>query len=204
MSRFNVNDFYTKKARKEGNLARSVYKLEEIQKKYQVLKRGDYVLDCGYAPGSWLKFCSNIVGSQGFVLGVDIQEIYPVNHPHCKTMLKDILDVQNLSDLGLLDEQKFNCVLSDMAPKTIGVSFVDQARQFELVEHLFSKLPIILKPSGHFVVKIFEGPDSQKFFKENKTYFEKWIYFRPKAVRATSRETYGIGLGYKGLLNLAE
>ena len=68
-----VQDYYYKKAKKEGYPARSVYKLEEAQLKYHFLKRGDKVLDIGAYPGSWSMYASKVLGPQGKVVGVDLQ-----------------------------------------------------------------------------------------------------------------------------------
>ena len=48
------DDPYTRRARQEQYPARSVYKLQEIQKRSRVIRGGDHVLDHGCAPGSWL------------------------------------------------------------------------------------------------------------------------------------------------------
>jgi 23S rRNA (uridine2552-2'-O)-methyltransferase len=72
---FKVQDHYFKKAKKDNFLARSVYKLEEIDQKYKVLRQNDIVLDLGYHPGSWIQYTSKVVGTNGRVVGIDIKEI---------------------------------------------------------------------------------------------------------------------------------
>jgi 23S rRNA (uridine2552-2'-O)-methyltransferase len=72
---FKVKDYYYKKAKKEQFFARSVYKLEEIDQKYKVLRRNDFVLDLGYSPGSWIQYTSSAIGREGLVVGVDLKEI---------------------------------------------------------------------------------------------------------------------------------
>jgi len=68
-------DHYAKKAKKEHFPARSVYKLEEIQKKYRLIRPKDRVLDLGCAPGSWLKYAADIAGPGGRVVGVDLKDV---------------------------------------------------------------------------------------------------------------------------------
>ena len=69
-----VKDYYYKKAKKDKYPARSVYKLEEAQAKYQIIKRGDSVLDLGCYPGSWSIYASELAGPKGLVVGVDLQQ----------------------------------------------------------------------------------------------------------------------------------
>jgi 23S rRNA (uridine2552-2'-O)-methyltransferase len=195
---FKVRDHYFKKAKKENFLARSVYKLEEIDKKFRVLKKGDHVLDLGYSPGSWVQYTSTAVLPEGYVVGIDIQEISRglLLLGNVRLFEKDIFTVHHPSELG--EDGQFNVVLSDMAPKTMGMQFVDQARSFDLVMAVFERLPVFLKFGGNLVIKVFEGEDSQKFFKEKRDTFKEIKYFRPKSTRSTSKEMFVIGLGYKG------
>ena len=72
---FKVKDHFYKKAKQDKFLARSIYKLEEIDKKNKILKQGDRILDLGYYPGSWVQYSSKKVGEKGVVIGIDIQPI---------------------------------------------------------------------------------------------------------------------------------
>ena len=125
---FKVKDHYYNKAKKDKFLARSIYKLEEIDKKHKVIKKADKVLDLGYYPGSWVQYTSGKVGELGKVIGIDIQ---PVNKKlsslkNVSLFEKDIFEVSSLEDIGL--KEPFDVVLSDMAPKTTGIKRVDQDR----------------------------------------------------------------------------
>ncbi len=81
------NDFYTQKAKNEGYPARSVYKLQEIDRKFNVFKESDSALDLGAAPGSWLLYISKKVGLKGRVIGVDIEDL-KVNLPANSVFIK--------------------------------------------------------------------------------------------------------------------
>ena len=194
---FKVKDYYFRKAKKENFLARSVYKLEEIDQKYQVLRKGDLVLDLGYSPGSWIQFTSLAIGKEGLVIGVDIKEINNklLNLQNVKLFKKDIFDINNLSDLEV--DRKFDVVLSDMAPDTTGIKSVDQIRSLDLVEKVFKILPLFLKNGGNFVIKVFEGHEAQVFLKSNKDLFRELKYFKPKSTRSVSKEFFVIGKGFK-------
>jgi 23S rRNA (uridine2552-2'-O)-methyltransferase len=194
-----VKDHYYKKAKKENFLARSIYKLEEIDKKYRILKKGDSVLDLGYYPGSWVQYTTTVVGTSGKVLGIDIQ---PVNKPllkHKNVQLfeKSIFDIEGPEDLN--SESHFDVILSDMAPKTTGIKSVDQDRSLELVESVFGLLPKVLKKDGTVVVKVFESNDAQVFLRGQRKRFKTLNFLKPKSTRSVSKEFFVIGKGYLGL-----
>lgn len=193
MQGFKVKDHYYKKAKKGKFLARSIFKLEEIDKKFDLIRPGMRVLDLGYYPGSWVQYTSKAVGSDGLVLGIDLA---PVNEElsalkNIKLLEKDIFDVSP-KELG-----KFDLILSDMAPKTSGIKSLDQDRSLVLVEQVFSLVPELLKPQGHLVVKVFESQNAQNFLKENGKSFAKINYLRPKATRSVSKEFFAIAKDYK-------
>jgi 23S rRNA (uridine2552-2'-O)-methyltransferase len=195
---FKVKDHYFNKAKKDNYFARSVYKLEEIDKKYKVIREGDCIVDFGYHPGSWTQYCSKKVGDQGKVVGIDIRDINTKLQalPNVTVFQKDINDVQSLSDLGV--EEQFDVVISDMAPNTTGIKSVDQIRSLQLVEMCFYHLKQFLRPKGNFVIKVFDSNDAQMFLREQKSLFEKFHYLKPKSTRSVSKEFFVIGIGYKG------
>jgi 23S rRNA (uridine2552-2'-O)-methyltransferase len=195
---FKVQDHYFNKAKKDNYFARSVYKLEEIDKKHKVIKKDDCVMDFGYHPGSWTQYCSKIVGENGQVIGIDIREINTKfeNYENVRVYEKDINDVKDLSELGVKDQ--FDVVVSDMAPNTTGIKSVDQIRSLQLVEMCFYHLKQFLKPGGNFVIKVFDSNDAQQFLKEQRSTFEKYHFLKPKSTRSVSKEFFVIGMGYKG------
>ena len=184
-------DFYFKKAKEENYPARSVYKLQEIDKKYRLIKPGDFVLDIGCAPGSWLVYLSEKVGKRGRVTGVDIVDL--------KIPLKENMkfikgDIRELVD-GF--SEKFDTIVSDAAPGTSGVHFVDVAKSLELARTALDVVKRSLKPKGIFICKIFEGEGTDEFLKEIKTLFDFVKSYRPSAVRKYSREFYLIAKDFK-------
>lgn len=194
---FKVKDHYFKKAKKENFVARSVYKLEEVDKKYQVLRKGDTVVDFGYHPGSWIQYASRKVSDEGKVRGIDIK---PVNNKisnlkNVKLFEKSIFDVNVLEDLDV--DQLFDVVLSDMAPNTTGIKSVDQDRSLLLVEEVFRVLPEFLRIGGSLVIKVFDSHQAQVFLKENKKVFKQFNLLKPKSTRSVSKEFFAIGKGYK-------
>jgi len=194
---FKVKDHYFKKAKKENFLARSVYKLEEIDQKYRIISQEDKVADLGYHPGSWIQYCSKRVGPKGTVVGIDIK---PINKKlttlkNVALFEKSIFDVTSLVDLGV--DGMFDVVISDMAPNTTGIKSVDQDRSLNLIEEVFRILPTFLRPGGHFVIKVFDSNQAQQFLKENKKQFEDFSFLKPKSTRTVSKEFFAIGKKYK-------
>lgn len=192
---FKVKDYYFKKAKKENYFARSIYKLEEVNAKYKVLKKGDKILDLGYHPGSWSQYAAKIGSS---VVGIDIK---PVNQKlqalkNVSLYEADAFNVHSLSDLGVRD--KFDVVLSDMAPNTTGIKDVDQQRSLDLVEKVFNTLPCLLREGGNFVIKIFDSHQAQIFIKDNQKRFQEIKKLKPKSTRSVSKEFFLIGKGFIG------
>lgn len=188
-------DHYSQRAKKEKFPARSVYKLEEIQQKYRMIKKGDLVLDLGCAPGSWLLFAADLTGSNGQVVGIDTKPVTIKVPSHVKVYAADILllDKEYFKSEGT----HFNVVISDMAPATTGNKHVDNARSLNLCETALSIAQQVLMPGGSFVCKIFQGEDFKRFSDSAKTGFNKVKIFKPKSSRKASREIYIIGLSKK-------
>ena len=188
------NEFYTELAKKEGYPARSVYKLKEINEKYKIIKKGDYVLDLGCSPGSWLLYISQKVGDRGKVTGVDIQEVKIPQKTNISFIKRSVFDF-NGSDF----KRTFDAVVSDLSPRTSGVKILDSWKSLELAEKSFEIAKSVLAPGGNFACKIFENESSDEFFKKVEGYFSFTKRFRPKAVIKKSKEFYIIGRGFKNL-----
>ena len=197
MSNFKVKDHFFHKAKKENFLARSVYKLEEIDERFKILKKGDQIIDLGYHPGSWIQYTAEKIGKDGLVIGSDIKEINNklLNLPNVRLFQKDVFTIKNMAELGVSDQ--FDVVLSDMAPNTTGIQSVDQIRSLNLVEMVFSLLPLFLKPGGHLVIKVFESNDAQVFLKTQRSHFSDFHNLRPKSVRSVSKEYFVIGKDFR-------
>ena len=188
-------DHYSRRAKKERFPARSVYKLEEIQKKYHLIRKGSKVLDLGCSPGSWLVYAANLTGDTGRVVGIDLKPVSTQIPSHVSTYIGDIL----LMDDSLRDSvgKHFNVVMSDMAPATTGIKSVDAARSFHLCQAALSIARDVLNPGGSFLCKIFQGEDFKEFSDAVKANFKAQKIFKPESSRKASKEIYIIGLGKK-------
>ena len=189
-----LKDHYFRKAKNESYAARSVYKLEQIDKKYRLIRKGDKVLDLGCHPGSWMQYAGKKTGPEGFVVGVDRT---PTDSPapNVKTITGDIFELDDQSFKS--GPQSFDVVLSDMAPNTTGIKTVDQLKSAALVEKALQIALRFCIPGGHFVAKIFIGPDEPKIYALMREHFSKVARYKPEASRSASMENYLIGLGKK-------
>jgi 23S rRNA (uridine2552-2'-O)-methyltransferase len=195
--RYNPRDDYYKRAKKEGFVARSAFKLEEMDKRWKFFRTGMNVLDLGCAPGSWLQYASQKVGPRGHLVGVDIEPVR-VDLKNVETHVMSIFDL-NTETKFLKPWLPFDVVQSDAMVKTVGISDSDVARSIALVEATLSLAESgILKVGGHFIAKIFEGPGFTEFYSDFKRKFKKNYVSKPEAVREGSREVYVVGLEYKG------
>jgi len=185
-------EFYTELAKKQGYPARSVYKLKEIDQKYSIFKKGDKILDLGCAPGSWLLYIAEKVGNRGSVVGADISDIKIPQKDNVVFIKKSVFDFKE-TDF----DYKFDAVVSDMAPSTTGVVFVDSGKSLELSENAFDVAKMFLKPGGNFVCKIFDSKEATDFFKNLGQSFEFSKRFKPKAVLGRSKEFYIVAKGFK-------
>ena len=186
-------EFYTRLAKEEGYPARSVYKLKEIDEKYQIIKRGDKVLDFGCSPGSWLLYISQKIGEKGKVVGIDIEDIKITPKANIVFIKRNVLDLKE-TDF----KEKFQAVVSDLSTKTSGLKSLDAGKSLELAEAAFKIAKMVLMPGGNFVCKIFEGEFSDEFFKKVASSFDLTKRLRPKAVVKRGKEFYIIGQGFKG------
>jgi 23S rRNA (uridine2552-2'-O)-methyltransferase len=184
------DDPFTKKARKEDFLARSVYKLAEIDQKENLVRSCKTIVDLGASPGSWSQYCLK-------------------QNPTCKIFAIDLqpLEFQD-ARLNFLQEsietvkfenwipEKVDLVLSDMAPKTSGIADRDSYLSYELSTLALETATKLLKPNGSFIVKLFMGSEFKDYEKCLKSHFSKIRFLRPESTRKNSREIFCICRGF--------
>ena len=187
-------DARTKAAKAQGFPARSVFKLEEIDRRVKLLRAGQKVLDLGAAPGSWALYASQKVGPSGRVLAIDLQEIRQAFPPHVKVAQGDALTLENAA---LSEFAPYDVVLSDMAPSTSGSKIRDQAGSLELCLRALDVALALGKVGSHFVAKIFMSNDFQIARKLAGERYDKCQVIRPEGTRQQSTEVFIVGLGLK-------
>ena len=194
-----VKDFYYKKAKQEKYPARSIYKLEEAQKKYHFLRRGDSVLDLGCCPGSWSLYASELVGETGIVVAVDLQESAKPPRPGgapIHWIVADIMEPELVLQVRKF-RPAFKVLISDLAPKTTGNRWADHQQSLHLSRQTLLMAETLLHEKGNFFCKAFQGEDFPAFVQEVQAHFEQVKVVKPKSSRTESREVFVLGMGFK-------
>jgi 23S rRNA (uridine2552-2'-O)-methyltransferase len=194
---YNRKDYYFQEAKRQGFAARSAFKLEEIDRRFRLIRPGDQILDLGAAPGSWSQYASKKTGPKGRIAGVDLDPVR-VNLPNAVFLQEDIRKL----DFAIFFQKAsvtppFDVVLSDMAPRTTGIKVTDQARSLELCELALDAARKFLKKGGHFVCKLFHSDEFEGFRASLRKEFDRVEILRPKSTRKESKEIFFVCLGRK-------
>jgi len=192
-----VNDPYVKQAQKDGYRSRSAYKLIELNEKDRLLKPGMRVMDLGSAPGGWSQVAARIVGSKGRVLATDILPMDPI--PNVDFIQGDFTEQEVVDRIfEWLKGEKFDLIVSDIAPNISGIDSEDQAACIYFLELALDTVRQALKPGATFVAKMFQGEGSDAYLKELRKHFVKISIRKPAASRPKSREVYIVAKGFRG------
>jgi 23S rRNA (uridine2552-2'-O)-methyltransferase len=195
--RRHVNDPYVKKAQLEGYRSRSAYKLIELNEKDRLIKPNMFLLDLGSAPGGWSQVASKLIGRNGRVLATDILPMEPIKN--VDFIHGDFTDEAVVAQLmERLGGEKFDLIISDIAPNITGIDSADQASSMYFLELALDTVRKTLKRDANFVAKMFQGSGSDAYMKELRTSFEKVLTRKPGASRAESREVFIVAKGFKG------
>jgi 23S rRNA (uridine2552-2'-O)-methyltransferase len=190
------SDEFVRRARQEGWRSRAVFKLEEIQRKDNILRPGMVVVDLGAAPGGWSQYARHVMGDRGEVFAVDILPMDPV--AGVTYIQGDFCDEKVLEELkDALEGKNVDLVLSDMAPNISGITAVDQPRAMYLAELALDFARSHLVAGGALVAKVFQGEGFQEFIRELRASFGSVRIRKPAASRARSREVYAVARNYR-------
>ncbi len=192
-----TNDLYSNQAKLMGYAARSAFKLIEANQKHRLLKLGMHVLDLGCAPGSWCQYAAQQVGSQGQIIGIDLNPITTKMPPQVTCYQADITtDITPL----LHPHAPFDVILSDLAPNTSGIPKADADRSHKLVETVLELTALWLKPQGTLFAKVFQGSHMPALYAKIRQCFQKTRTLKPKSSRPQSVEIFLLGLKWQGKL----
>jgi len=194
-----VKDHYYKLAKDQNYSARSVFKLEEIDKKYQIIKRGMTVLDLGASPGSWTEYTLKKLGPKGKMIAIDLKPLQKTFSDQVYFIEKNIFKLSG-DDFPMSNIQ-FDLVMSDMAPNTTGNKGLNHQKSLDLCSEVIKICDQYLKPNSNLICKGFQGVDFQEFIiEEIKPRFNRYKLFKPGSSRKESVEIFIIGFSYKDIL----
>ena len=184
------NDQFVKKAKQLGYINRAAFKLEEIEQKYKIIKNSKHILELGSSPGGWTQVILNY-NAQANITCFDLLDM-KINKNNLTFYREDFLkyDFTNLKN-------KFNLVLSDVAPNTTGHQSTDHLKISQIIYEIIEKLKIILKNRGSFIFKVWKGEEEKEIIKKLKNIFDKVEYFKPKSSRQESSEIFIVSKGFK-------
>lgn len=195
-NKYSESDYWTRKALSEGYPARSVYKLEEINKKFSIFHKSSNVLDIGASPGSWTSFLLRNLNSKANIVALDLKELDSKIKDKRLTFIQG--DMTNKKIIAKVEENSpFDAIICDAAPYTTGNKSIDVASQNYLAELAFFYAKKMLKEGGVFVTKIFQGKELKSLTEQLKPYFSVVRTFKPEACRKNSIETYIIAKDFK-------
>jgi 23S rRNA (uridine2552-2'-O)-methyltransferase len=195
---YQPKDAFYRKAKKEGYRSRAAFKLLELARRFQLIKRGDRVVDLGAAPGGWLQVAAELARSEGRVVGIDLQPIAPVRKGNVVLLQADATTSESKEKIKQLLGGPADCVLSDLAPRLSGIRDADISRSLELIRMAHVVARELLRPGGSFVVKTFVADELRDYFEELKRDFSSVERTRPEATRKASSEIYFCARGFKG------
>ena len=184
------NDQFVKKAKQLGYINRAAFKLEEIEQKYKIIEHSREILELGSSPGGWTQVILNY-NSKTNITCFDLLDM-KINNQRIAFYREDFLKY-NFTNL----KNKFDLVLSDVAPNTTGHQSTDHLRISQLIYEVIDRLEIILKKQGSFIFKIWKGEEEKEIIKMLKKIFDKVEYFKPKSSRQESSEIFIISRGFR-------
>lgn len=189
-------DPYYRRAKREGYVSRAAYKLQQIHRRFRLLRRGDVVVDLGAAPGGWSQLARDLVGPGGRVVAVDTAPMESLEG--VETVRGDVREEGTLEALSRALPQGADCVLSDMAPNLSGTRSLDHARSVELAEAALAVAERVLRPGGRLVAKAFQGDLLDDLRHRMGEAFASCRATTPDASPAGSAEVYLVAKGYRG------
>lgn len=183
-------DKFFSESRKLGYRSRSVFKLDEINRKYKILKKPKLILDLGSTPGGWSNYVSEKTKLKHIVAN-DIEPMKPI--PGVHFILGDFTSESIQEEILKFNKSKFGLILSDISNNKTGNNITDQFSFYEIAKNVLEFSKIGLTSSGVLVIKIFIGLGFEEFKKDMDQTFKEVNIFKPNASRPESKETYAIG-----------
>jgi 23S rRNA (uridine2552-2'-O)-methyltransferase len=183
-------EHYYRMAKKNSYRSRASYKLLQINKRFKIMRKGNYVVDLGAAPGGWSQVALEAVGEEGLVLGVDLKRMKSFEEENFLEVTGDFTEDNTIERIQKVLGRKADVILSDASPQLSGIKDLDQLRSRDLAETALKIADFILKPSGNLVIKFFQGNEFDELLQEIKKQFKIVKTTKPDSSRKGSAEMY--------------
>lgn len=194
---YNRKDHYYSQAKESGKRSRAYYKIQELDKKYQIFSRQTSVLDLGAWPGGWMQYALERVGDRRPVVGIDLVELDSFLNENAHTVVGDVRDEEALREVVALAGERFHVLVSDMSPKLTGIKSADRGQAVHLAELALWAAEFCLKPGGTFVAKMFKSGEADSFYRSSLPRFDKLRRTELRSTRGSSNEFYIVGEGFR-------
>lgn len=191
------NEEYYKKAKKEEYRSRASFKLKQLNKKFNIIKDGDSILDLGAAPGGWSQVALELVGVDGLVVAVDLNRVKPFPEENFWGIKGDFTKEDTLGEIERTLQGKADVIMSDASPQLSGIKDIDQLRSIDLAQTALKISDRFLKYKGNLVIKVFQGEGYPELLKEVKKTFQTVRTTKPPSSRKKSGEMYVVGRGFR-------
>ena len=189
-------DQFFKKAKVLGYRSRAAFKLIELNKKFNFIKKNSNLLDIGSTPGGWSQIASKII-TNGKILAVDITPMKKLDN--VIFFNEDFSEEKTKDKIFKIFNDKIDVIISDMAENTTGNKTIDSIRTNSLCSDVINFSLKILTSKGSLVCKLFMGEDFLEVKNLAKKNFKKVDFFKPESSRSESKETYIICSSLKTL-----
>jgi 23S rRNA (uridine2552-2'-O)-methyltransferase len=190
-------DFCYNRAKAAGYRSRAAYKLSELARRFELIRRGDHVVDLGAWPGGWMQVASELAGPNGRVVGIDLVPIDDLGLPGVSFIQGDGLERAIHEEALRRCSGRVDVLLSDMAPKLSGVRARDEARSAVLAEGALGVARSVLRPHGRLLLKVFMTAETEAFLNQVRAAFRKVKLTKPEATRKASAELYLVALDFR-------
>jgi 23S rRNA (uridine2552-2'-O)-methyltransferase len=191
------SEHYYKMAKKQNYRSRASYKLQQLNKRFKIIKSADKVVDLGAAPGGWSQIALEAVGEEGTVVGVDLEWIRPLDEENFYTVRGDFTKDETLKEVKDLINGTAQVVISDAAPKLTGIKDIDMVRSTDLADNALTVCDHLLMQGGNFVLKVFQGGEYNNIVKNIKERFKVVKTTKPPSSRKGSVEMYVVAKGFR-------
>ena len=179
------NDNFIKKTKQLNYRSRAVFKLIEIDKKFNCFKKNHNILDLGSSPGSW----SQYLIKKGFknILSIDVLQMEDI--PNVNFILGDFTD--NKIQKKIFEKfHEINIIISDIAVNTTGNKKLDSYKTNSICLEVLKFSFKYLCQKGVVIAKYFNGELEKNIIQYSKVNFKRFKIIKPLSSRKDSKEIY--------------